>query len=146
MVNYINVALEHKNSGNAYPFIVYDKLYQEYAGCTHFYDIQPHNCTLLLGFTWYGEKFRATGLNRHCKFLLLQFAFENLGMERVEFRTDKRNERSLNAMKSIGCTIEGVMRSHLPLEDGTRRHSVILSILKPEWENGVKERLKSKLL
>jgi hypothetical protein len=33
----------------------------------------------------------------------------------------------------------------MPLEEGGRRDSIILSVLKDEWENGVKERLKNKL-
>ena len=53
--------------------------------------------TLQLGYTWYGSAFRGTGLNKHCKFLLLQFAFETLGMERVEFRADNSNERSIRS-------------------------------------------------
>jgi RimJ/RimL family protein N-acetyltransferase len=145
MIDYIDTALLAKATGKEYPFIVYDKKNNSYAGCTRFYDIQLNNKTLQLGYTWYGEKFRGTGLNKHCKYLLLQFAFDDLGMERVEFRADARNERSVAAMKSIGCKVEGVIRSHLILGDGTRRDSVILSILKNEWEGGVKKQLKSKL-
>ena len=142
---YVDTALSNKVTGKEYPFIVFDKLTAEYAGSTRFYDIQPQNNMLQLGYTWYGEKFRGSGLNKHCKFLLLQFAFENLNMYRVEFRADARNERSISAMKSIGCKPEGIIRSHMWLEDGTRRDSMVLSILKNEWENGVKENLKKRL-
>lgn len=145
MRNYINAALEAKASGREYPFIVYDKKTEQYAGCTRFYDIQPQYESLQLGYTWYGEKFRGTGLNKHCKFLLLQLAFETLDMKRVEFRADARNDRSIAAMKSIGCQVEGILRSHTPAGDGTRRNSIVLSILQPEWQQGVKERLKAKL-
>ena len=143
---YVDAALAGRADGSQYPFIVYDKQTGEYAGCTRFYDIQPALQTLQLGYTWYGEKFRGTGLNKHCKFLLLQFAFETLGAERVEFRADARNEQSIAAMKSIGCIVEGILRSNMPLEDGgPRRDSIVLSILKSEWENGVKENLKRRL-
>ena len=142
---YIQAALNGRKAGNQYPFIVFDKQTQEYAGSTRFYDIQPDNATLQLGYTWYGEKFRGSGLNKHCKFLLLQFAFETLDMYRVEFRADARNERSIAAMKSIGCTVEGILRSAMWLEGGGRRNSIILSILKEEWESDVKEYLFSKL-
>lgn len=145
MVKYMETALAQRAKGIEYPFIVYDKLTDEYAGSTRFYDIQPQNKTLQLGYTWYGEKFRGTGLNKHCKFLMLQFAFEELGMERVEFRADARNERSIAAMKSLGCKVDGILRSNMPLEDGTRRDSIVLSILKSEWENGAREALKAKL-
>ncbi|MCC8423445.1 GNAT family N-acetyltransferase [Mucilaginibacter sp. UR6-11] len=142
---YIEEALAARTAGTEYPFTVYDKSTGAYAGSTRFYDIQPQNEALQLGYTWYGKDFRGTGLNKHCKFLLLQFAFETLGAERVEFRADNRNQRSIAAMKSIGCTVEGVIRSHMPLRDGTRRDSIILSILKDEWYHTVKENLKAKL-
>jgi len=145
MANYVNAAIAARDAGKEYPFIVYDKLTETYAGCTRFYDIQPQYKTLQLGYTWYGEKFRGTGLNKHCKFLLLQLAFETLGMERVEFRADAKNQRSIAAMKSIGCTPEGILRNHLPLSQGGRRDSIILSILKDEWFATVKQQLISKL-
>jgi RimJ/RimL family protein N-acetyltransferase len=145
MRKYINDALTSKATGREYPFIVLDKKSGEYAGSTRFYDITPNYQSLQLGYTWYGKNFRGTGLNKHCKFLLLQFAFETLGMERVEFRADARNERSIAAMKSIGCQVEGILRSQMPLQSGGRRDSIVLSILKSEWEGDVKENLKKKL-
>jgi RimJ/RimL family protein N-acetyltransferase len=66
-------------------------------------------------------------------------------MVRVEFRADATNARSIAAMKSIGCVEEGILRQHQPKPDGTRRDSIVLSILKQEWENGVKERLRERL-
>ncbi|MDP9077484.1 MAG: GNAT family N-acetyltransferase [Bacteroidota bacterium] len=145
MRNYISNALEMRAAGKEYAFIVFDKQTQSYAGSTRFYDIQPTWQALQLGYTWYGEKFRGTGLNKHCKFLLLQLAFEKLNAVRVEFRADARNERSIAAMKSIGCTPEGILRNNMPLQDGGRRDSIILSILKDEWVNNVKELIKSKM-
>lgn len=141
----IRQALEWRQGGNQYPFIVFDKLKNAYAGTTRFYDINLHDETTQLGFTWYGKDFRGTGLNKHCKFLMLQFAFEKMGALRVEFRADARNARSIAAMKSIGCKQEGILRSHMPNRDGSRRDSVILSILKVEWDDEVKAHLKSML-
>lgn len=144
--NYIQLAINARESGKEFPFIVFDKKTGKYAGSTRFYDINLPFKTLQLGYTWYGKDFRGTGLNKHCKYLLLQFAFETLGMERVEFRADNNNQRSIAAMKSIGCKVEGVMRSHMPTaESDIRRDSIILSILKNEWFVEVKENLKSKL-
>jgi RimJ/RimL family protein N-acetyltransferase len=145
MRTYIGTALANRVTGKEYPFIVFDKASNQCAGSTRFYDIQAPNNMLQLGYTWYGEKFRGTGLNKHCKFLLLRFAFEDLNMYRVEFRADARNQRSIAAMKSIGCKPEGILRSHMWLEDGTRRDSIVLSILNDEWENGVRENLRKRL-
>jgi len=142
---YISIALDAKAKGKEYPFIIFDKKTQSYAGSTRFYDIQPEYDTLQLGYTWYGSEYQGTGLNKHCKLLLLQLAFENLGVVRVEFRADNNNKKSIAAMKSIGCVEEGVLRQHLPTADGLgRRDSIILSILKAEWPT-VKKRLLHRL-
>jgi len=145
MQSYIMQALNARAEGKEYPFIVYDKEAGHYAGCTRFYDIQLQYKTLQLGYTWYGRCFQRSGLNRHCKYLLLSFAFEDMDMERVEFRADNNNTRSINAMKAIGCTVEGVLRSHLPTYNGKRRDSIVLSILRDEWFDKVKEQLQSKM-
>ena len=146
LANYLDIALEARTARKEYPFIVFDKQRNGYAGSTRFYDINPAFKSLQLGYTWYGKKFQRTGLNRHCKFLLLSFAFEDLGMERVEFRADNDNERSVAAMKAIGCKVEGVLRSHMPTRNPeVRRDSIILSILKDEWFGGAKENLEEKL-
>ena len=144
--NYMDIALAAKEKGTEFPFIVFNKHVDAYAGSTRFYDINLPYKTLQLGYTWYGEKYRGTGLNKHCKFLLLQFAFEKLGIERVEFRADARNARSIAAMKSIGCTVDGILRSNMPtIEGDKRRDSIVLSILKDEWFGGAKEKLKEKM-
>jgi len=145
MREYIRAAVDGRNEGKEYPFIVFDKRLQKYAGSTRFYDIQLANSTLQLGYTWYGKEFQGTGLNKHCKYLLLQYAFERMAIERVEFRAVHTNERSIAAMKSIGCTVEGIMRSCAANPDGTRRSTIILSILKEEWFATVKENLHKRL-
>ncbi len=142
---YIDKAMEARKNKNSYAFLVYDKLNNKYAGSTRFYDIQIENASLQLGYTWYGKEFQGTGINKNCKYLLLEFAFEVLKMERVEFRADNENTRSINAMKSIGCTVEGVLRSNTYKPDGTRRDSIVLSILKDEWNNHIKQYLKEKI-
>lgn len=143
---YINQAIQQRLLGKEYPFIVFDKRLNEYAGNTRFYDIQLSNKSLQIGYTWYGSKFHGNGLNKHCKYLLLSFAFETMGMDRVEFRADNDNKRSIQAMRSIGCTVEGVLRDHMLRPDQSRRDSIVLSILKNEWDQGIKEALRSKLL
>jgi RimJ/RimL family protein N-acetyltransferase len=142
---YIQLAEKGRAQQKEYAFIVFDKKRNEYAGSTRFYDIQPEYQTVQLGYTWYGKDFQGTGVNKNCKYLLLEFAFETWEVERVEFRADNNNERSIAAMKSIGCTVEGVLRSNMPKREGGRRDSIVLSILKPEWKDGIKENLKKRI-
>ena len=141
---YMDVAFKDKEAKKSYPFIVFDKRTNSYAGTTRFYDYQEHHNTVQLGYTWYGKDFQGTGLNKNCKLLLLQFAFETLGVDRVEFRADANNKRSVAAMKSIGCTVEGILRSNCKAVTG-RRNSIILSILKGEWFDNVKKNLLLKI-
>ena len=143
--NYIQTAIEARAHKTAYAFIVFDKLLNEYVGCTRFYDIQLAFQTTQLGYTWYSKKCWGTKLNQNCKFLLLEFAFDQMGLERVEFRADNNNKRSIAAMQKIGCTVEGVLRNHLPMPNGTRRDSIVLSILKEEWHASLKQALAAQL-
>ena len=142
---YIDTAITNREKENSYPFIVFDKKANSYAGSTRFYDIQLTNKSLQLGFTWYGKEYQGTGLNKNCKYLLLEFAFEEMNMERVEFRADFENKKSIAAMKSIGCIEEGVLRKNFVKPSGERRDSIVLSILKKEWLDGVKEKLLKRL-
>jgi N-acetyltransferase len=139
---YIDLAINGRANSKEYAFIVFDKRTEKFAGSTRFYDIQVENLTLQLGYTWYGKDFQGTGLNKNCKYLLLEFAFDTLKIERVEFRADYENKRSISAMKSIGCKEEGILRSNGLKADGTRRDSIVLSILKDEWNNKIKNELK----
>jgi RimJ/RimL family protein N-acetyltransferase len=141
---YMNLAIKDKEARKSYPFIVYDKRTGKYAGSTRFYDYQEQHNTVQLGFTWYGKEFQGTGLNKNCKLLLLEFAFETLGLDRVEFRAAASNTLSIAAMKSIGCTVEGILRSNCKSLTG-RRDSIVLSILKIEWLDSVKKNLLNKI-
>ncbi len=142
--NYLANAISLRNDGKDYPFLVFDKRSGQYATSTRFYDIQPVTDTIQLGFTWYGKKFQGTGLNRHCKFLMLQFAFEVIGVLGVD--ADSRNQRSIAAMKSIGSNIEGKLRGNGYTADGSRRDRTILSILRHEWDESIKSNLFQKLV
>lgn len=143
---YLANAVRNLTDKKEYPFIIFDKKENCYAGSTRFYDIQQPWFTTQLGYTWYGKDFQRTGLNRHCKLLLFTYVFEEWGMERLELRADANNAKSIAAMKAIGCVEEGILRNHMPTASGGRRDSIILSILKDEWFGRVKELLQQKIL
>jgi len=145
MRNWFDRALKNKADEKEYPFIIFDKRVGDYAGSTRFSDIQTADKTTQISYSWYGKVFQRTGLNRHCKFLLLQFCFEEWDMERVELRADVYNIKSIEAIKALGCAIEGVLRSDKLTDRGTRRSSMVFSILKEEWFKGAKKNLRSKI-
>ena len=130
---YFDTAFRMKVSEQRYPFIIFDKENEQYAGSTSFGNISNKDVRLEIGWTWIARNLQRTGLNRHCKFLMLQHAFEDLGTQRVEFRTDGRNTASRTAMEKIGAKYEGTLRSHTVMVDGHRRDTIYYSILADEW-------------
>jgi len=138
---YLSVAIKARKNKNEYPFIVFDRKCHKYIGSTRFYDIKLQSKTMQIGSTWYGKEFQGTGLNKHCKYLLLDYAFGEMNMERIEFRTYNCNERSIKALKSIGCKVDGILRSNSISTDGGRRDSIVFSILRNEWYNELKNNM-----
>jgi len=142
---YISNAVLQRELGKEYAFIIFDKKTNNYVGSTRFYGIFLDNKTVEIGYTWYGRKYQGTGINKNCKYLLLEFAFDKLNMERVAFAANSKNSRSLNAMKSIGCVVEGVLRNCSKDAHGNRIDVTRLSILRNEWNNEIKVNLKNKI-
>ena len=81
LTKYIQETIQNRENKKEYPFIVIDKRTNEFAGCTRLSDINLDLQATRLGYTWYGEKFQGTGLNKHCKYLLFEFAFNQMEME-----------------------------------------------------------------
>ncbi len=131
--DYIEIAVKGYEHRNTIPFLVYDKATGAYAGSTRFGHIHWKNKTLHIGWTWIGKAFQGTGLNKHMKFLMLCYAFENLGFEKVEFRVDERNQRSRRAVEKLGATLEGILRQDTLMTDGYRRNTCCYGMLSEEW-------------
>jgi RimJ/RimL family protein N-acetyltransferase len=131
---FINVALEDRKRNFRYPFTIIQKTSGEIAGSTSYANVSVKDKRLEIGWTWLGKKFMGTGLNKECKFLLLQYAFEHLKFERVEFKTDVLNKASRRALEKIGAKEEGILRSHTLMHDGRRRDTIYYSILSDEWK------------
>ncbi len=131
--DYFNTALLERESGIAYPFAIFDKQHNGYGGCTRFGNIALGHKRVEIGWTWYLPALQQTGLNRACKFLLLQYGFETLQLNRIELKTSLYNIKSQNAIQKIGATREGVLRKHSINDDGTVRDTVYYSIINDEW-------------
>jgi N-acetyltransferase len=137
---YIRWALDQQILGTQMPFAVIRKSDGLLVGTTRYAHIDPPNHTLEIGYTLYGKGARRTSANTECKLLLLRHAFEMLGANRVWLQTDKRNERSQEAIARLGAAKEGELRNERILADGHLRTSVIFGITKDEWPK-VRERL-----
>ena len=94
-------------------------------------------CVVEIGGTWLGGSAQRTGINAEAKLLLMTYSFEDLGVARVEWVTDARNERSRRAIAALGATFEGVLRnfspSRAPGEEGLLRDSAMYSVTDAEW-------------
>ncbi|HYG52095.1 MAG TPA: GNAT family protein [Flavobacteriales bacterium] len=131
--SYIQTALKDRAKGFRYAFVIFDKTKNRYAGSTSFGSIVNKDQRIEIGWTWIGKDFQRTGLNRNMKFLMMRYVFETLQFERLEFRTDERNEVSRKAIEKIGGKFEGVLRNHMLMPDGHRRNTHCYSVLKSEW-------------
>ena len=138
--DYVQLAVDGYYHKIVIPFLVFDKITQTYAGSTRFGLINWKNKLLHIGWTWIGHEFQGTGLNVNMKFLMLQYAFETLEFEKVEFRVDDRNNKSRRAVEKLGATLEGILRKDVPMKDGYRRNTCCYGILKEEWP-GIKAEL-----
>ncbi|MEZ4968165.1 MAG: GNAT family protein [Flavobacteriaceae bacterium] len=130
---YVEKALEKENEFLGMPFIIYDKKNKKYAGSTQFMNIDRKNKVLEIGSTWIGREFQGTGLNGHVKRLMLQYIFNEMLFEKVEFRIDERNVRSRKAVEKLGAKLEGILRKNVYLLDGYKRNTCCYGILKEEW-------------
>lgn len=105
----------------------------ELIGSSSYLNVDGPNRRLEIGYTWYVDRVRRTGVNSECKLLLLGHAFGELGCVAVEFRTHFFNSASRTAIERLGAKLDGVLRSHQLLPDGSRRDTVVYSILDIEW-------------
>ncbi|QKW23659.1 GNAT family N-acetyltransferase [Kitasatospora sp. NA04385] len=103
------------------------------AGSTRFLAINEPYRRLEIGFTFLGRSWQRTALNTEAKLLMLTHAFEDLGMNRVEFLTDVLNDTSRAAIARLGAVQEGVLRQHMVMRDGRVRDSVLFSVVRPDW-------------
>ena len=130
---YFLQALDERKNGLSYPFAIFDKQENCYAGSTRFGNISLEHKRLEIGWTWYHPALQRTGLNRSCKFLLLRYGFEVLGLRRIELKTSSTNEKSRLAISKIGASQEAILRKHMVNPDGKPRDSVLFSIIDEEW-------------
>lgn len=131
--SYFDTALLEKQQKKSYPFAYYNKQTHQYAGSTRYGNIDFGNKKTEIGWTWIKSSLQGKGFNKHCKFLLLSYGFDQLQFNRIELKTSLLNLKSQKAMLNIGAVKEGIFRNHIINEDGSIRHSVYFSFIKEEW-------------
>ena len=140
----IEKLIDEAKDGSREPWAVIDLRSNECVGSTSYLDLKTERKTMEIGSTFYGASARRTPINTETKLLLLTEAFDKRGYERVQLKADNLNERSLIAIERIGAKKEGVLRNHFMRRDGSRRDTVMYSIIKSEWPE-VKNRMQKLL-
>ncbi|MBO6796367.1 GNAT family protein [Maricaulis sp.] len=129
---WFDLMLAGQDKGDQISHAVWSKADERYVGHSSFLVISPKHERLEIGWTWYEAAMRGTRINPACKHLLLGRAFA-CGAQRVELKTHGLNKHSQNAMKKMGATYEGTLRSHTRTWRGDFRDTVWFSVLKDEW-------------
>ncbi|MFI5280456.1 MAG: GNAT family N-acetyltransferase [Gemmatimonadales bacterium] len=140
MREYVETALDERRRGVSFPFAIVDQKSGTVIGSTRYGNIALEEGRIEIGWTWYAPAFQRTAANSEAKLLLLTHAFDVLGLNRVEFKTDALNEKSRRALARIGAVEEGTFRRHRITASGRIRDTVYFSIIKEEWP-GTKARL-----
>lgn len=141
---WIEAALRAQAGGSVLPWVTILKNEGRVVGSTRFLDLDLANKTVEIGHTWISPGYQGAGVNPEAKLLQLQYAFEELGLNRVALKTHHENLQSQAAMRKMGAVEEGTFRNHYVMPDGSARHSVWFSIVREEWP-GVKARLEERL-
>ncbi|MVO84973.1 GNAT family N-acetyltransferase [Streptomyces sp. p1417] len=137
---YFEDALREHQAGRRAVFHITDKRSGRAAGSRSFCNMAEADSRLEIGKAWLGQEFQGRGINRWVDFLLMGHAFEQMKAERVEFKTHVLNQQARRALRNIGATEEGILRSYDPTPGGGRHDVVFFSILQDEWPS-VKQRL-----
>lgn len=136
---WVDEAVLQTKNGSRMAFTIVDRLTDRIAGSTSLGNISFHDKRVEMGWTWLGKEYQGQGINDQSKFMLIRYCFESLGFERVESKTDFLNFPARQALKRIGLTEEGILRSHTLMTHNRRRDTIYYSILKTEWP-GIKLR------
>jgi N-acetyltransferase len=130
---FIDAALTARAAGREQAFATVDRSSGRIVGSTRFLNIEPAHRRLEIGYTWLAPAWQRTALNSEAKLLMLDHAFDDLGANRVEFKTDARNDPSRTALLGIGASFEGIFRRHMIVQQGVLRDSAYYSVIVDEW-------------
>lgn len=117
----------------------------EVVGMSSYLAIRPEHRGLEIGFTLHAPKAWGSGSNIETKKLMLGHGFEDLDLQRIEFKTDARNKRSRGALAALPAEFEGIFRKHMAVAyDSGVRDSAYYSVIDEDWPE-VKANLESRL-
>jgi len=141
---YIDQALAELHAGVSMPFVTIAVNGSTVVGTTRYMNIEAAHRRLEIGTTWIGKSFQRTAINTEAKYLMLKHAFETLHCIAVDLRTHEKNAQSRAAIERLGARLDGILRNHRIMPDGSLRNTATYSIIDTEWP-AVKARLEARL-
>jgi RimJ/RimL family protein N-acetyltransferase len=142
---YVETALADRGKAVRWPFVVRERGSDQIIGSTSYHDMVPAVPRVEIGYTWYARSWQRTHVNTACKWLLLEYAFEQLGCPVVGWRADALNLRSQAAIERLGAKKDGVIRGTQLRRDGSLRDTVMYSVTAAEWQGELKAHLRGLL-
>jgi N-acetyltransferase len=142
--HWIQLTREAARDGTEWPFATRDKRSGKLVGSSRYLNLRPADKVLEIGWTWLTPDAWGTGANVEAKLLMIGHAFDALGCERVEFKTDARNSRSRTALTALPAQFEGILRKHMIVPGIGVRDSAYYSVIDDEWPT-VRANLKQRL-
>jgi N-acetyltransferase len=133
LTDYIRQAQLSRKLGTALPFAIWHVEQQRYVGSTRLANMDARHRRAEIGWTWLDSSVQRSFVNRTCKRLLLDYAFNELNCIRVELKCSAANHASRRAIEALGAVYEGTLRAHMQMPDGSRRDTCYYSILVEEW-------------
>ncbi|MBA3478321.1 MAG: GNAT family N-acetyltransferase [Lautropia sp.] len=130
---WIAAALRQREDAGAMPFVVRRSSDDRLVGATRYFNVAAEHRRLEIGHTFFSHSVHRTAVNTETKLLLLAHAFDALRCVGVEFRTHFMNHPSRRAIERLGAKLDGVLRSHQVMPDGSLRDTCVFSIVAPEW-------------
>jgi RimJ/RimL family protein N-acetyltransferase len=141
---YVDQALAELDAAVSMPFVTVDRASGKVVGTTRYMNIEAPHRRLEIGTTWLARSAQRTALNTEAKYLMLKHAFEGLGCIAVDLRTHEKNFQSRTAIERLGARLDGILRNHRIMPDGSLRNTASYSIIDAEWP-AVKARLAASL-
>ena len=139
----LSATMQAAMGNGRWPLVV--RLGGHIVGTTSFLELSTIDARCEIGFTLYAREVWGSAVNPTCKLLMMQWAFEECGMNRVQLKTDLHNLRSQNAIAKLGAVREGVLRGYQRRANDTIRDTVMYSVLATEWpqvKHGLTDRLR----
>lgn len=144
---FVNEKFAEVDKGNLAFLVIIDNQTGQIIGTSSLYEISLRHKRLEMGSSWLAKEYQGSGYNSLNKYLLIRYLIEDLGFNRIQWKTDALNEKSKQAMLKLGFVYEGTLRRHAVTYSGRVRDSLVFAVTDQDWPTVsglIRERLNAK--